>query len=97
VLSQQFVTTLLLTLGAAVATYLVIAAFIYIGGGRRSRRYRPGRPFEFTSVWFLSSPEHHARAGLTSSPASVKPGRELATASTPTRRPKETGGASDAW
>lgn len=83
-------TTLLVVLGAALAVYLVIAGLVYVGGGRRSRRYRPGRPFEFTSVWFLSSPEHHARAG-------VVPGRELVAASTPVRRPKETGGASDAW
>lgn len=90
-MSPEFVKTLLLLLGAALAVYLVIAALVYVGSGRRSRRYRPGRPFEFTSVWFLSSPEQQSRAGAV-------PGRELAAAPAPQRtRPKETGGASDVW
>jgi hypothetical protein len=89
-LSESFVWTLLVVIGAAVALYLVIAALVYVGSGRRSRRYRPGRPFEFTSVWFLSSPERQARAG-------VVPGRELAAATPARPRPKQTGGASDVW
>lgn len=27
-----------------------------VGGGNRTPRYRPGMPFEFTPVWFLSAP-----------------------------------------
>ena len=41
---------------------LVIAGLAYAGGGGRSaRRYRPGRPFDFTPVWFLSAPEQLGR------------------------------------
>jgi hypothetical protein len=38
---------------------LIITALASIGGsaGPNGRRYRPGRPFEFTPVWFLSAPE----------------------------------------
>jgi hypothetical protein len=89
-LSEDFWWTLLAVIGAAVLAYLVIAAIVYVGSGPRTRRYRPGRPFEFTSVWFLASPERQARAGIV-------PGREL-TSATPGRTSlKETGGASDAW
>lgn len=89
-MSDEFWWTLLAVIGAAVVAYLVIAGLVYVGSGRRSRRYRPGRPFEFTSVWFLSSPEQQARAG-------VVPGRELVSAAPARTRPKETGGASDVW
>jgi hypothetical protein len=86
--SQEFVRILLLLLGAAVVVYLLIAALVFTGNRRQHKRYRPGRPFPFTPVWFLSAPHQQARAGLA-------PGREL-TAS-PVRRPSSTGGASDTW
>lgn len=37
----------------AVITGLTMAA----GSGRRAKRYRPGRPYTFTPIWFLSSPD----------------------------------------
>jgi hypothetical protein len=40
--------------GAAV---LAITGLAMAGGGRSGKRYRPGRPYDFTPVWFLSSPE----------------------------------------
>ena len=83
--------TLLGLLAAAVAVYLIIAGLVLAGGRRQSKRYRPGRPFEFVPVWFLSQPEKLAKAGVTT-------GRELTRATTsPTRRPQQTGGASDTW
>jgi hypothetical protein len=84
-----------------VGLVLVIAALAMAGSDRtrRTRRYRPGRPYDFKPVWFLSVPEpaggaaaleHHARrpqieAGVIedSSGARVLPG--------------PTGGASDRW
>jgi hypothetical protein len=92
-LSQDFVNTLLLLIGGAVAVYLIIMGLVYVGNRRQSKRYRPGRPFEFEPVWFLSQPEEEARAGRAV-------GRELVrvpSAPTPTRRPQQTGGASDSW
>lgn len=82
---------LLLLFGAAILVYLVIAGLVYVGNRRQIKRYRPGRPFDFTPVWFLSQPEKQARAGRTA-------GRELTrSAGSPTRRPQQTGGASDSW
>jgi hypothetical protein len=89
-LSQEFVRTLLLLIGAAVAVGLVIAALVYSGGSRRSKRYRPGRPFTFAPVWFLSSPEQQARSA-------ARPGRELTRSSGQVVPARGTGGASDRW
>jgi hypothetical protein len=92
-LSRDFVNILLLLLGVAVAVYLIIAGLVFAGSRRQSKRYRPGRPFAFMPVWFLSQPELQAKAGHAV-------GRELTRSAhtpTPTRRPQQTGGASDTW
>jgi hypothetical protein len=89
--SGNFVSILLLLIGAAVAVYLIIVGLVFASNRRQSKRYRPGRRFEFTPVWFLSQPEQQARAGRAI-------GRELTrSAGAPTRRPQQTGGASDSW
>lgn len=70
------------------------------GGG--GKRYRPGRPFEFTPVWFVSSadqitdPEQASRKTLPGGvPApAIQAGRETESART---RAGATGGASDRW
>jgi hypothetical protein len=98
-LNQDFLRNMLFLIGIAIATFLLISLFVFVGGGSRNpKRYRPGRPFHFKPVWFLSAPEQQARAGL-SSPVTAA-GRELvAGAARPGRvaRPAETGGASDRW
>ncbi len=39
----------------------VIAALSLAGGSaRRTRRYRPGRPYDFAPIWFLARPEQVA-------------------------------------
>jgi hypothetical protein len=89
-LSRDFLNILLPLFAAAVGVYLIIAGLVYAGNRRQSKRYRPGRPFSFMPVWFLSQPELQAKAGRT--------GRELTSfTATPTRRPQQTGGASDTW
>jgi hypothetical protein len=79
----------LLMLAAAVALGVIVAAMVYAGSSRRARRYRPGRPFPFTPVWFLSAPEQQPpssrRRELVAAPAESGAGRD------------ETGGASDRW
>ena len=89
-LNSHFIRVILELLGIAVAFSLLVTALVFMGGGRRRRRYRPGRPFAFKPVWFLASPERQSRAGIA---------RELTAGPTPARpaRPRETGGASDRW
>jgi hypothetical protein len=93
-LSREFVTTTLALIGIAVGVAVLVYAAVYVGGSRRAKRYRPGRPFVFTPVWFLSAPEQQARAGVIA-------GRELTAApsggASRVVRPGETGGASDRW
>jgi hypothetical protein len=89
------------------AVVLLIAGIAFAGGARRSsKRYRPGRPFEFTPVWFLSAPEQLSPT-TGSAELVVGPHREALTGANepPTvERPEPeramqgaTGGASDRW
>lgn len=48
---------LLVFAGIPLGVFLLLAAAVYGAASRHSRRYRPGRPFEFTPVWFLAAPE----------------------------------------
>jgi hypothetical protein len=91
----SFRTTLLILIGIAVGVFLIISALVYAGGSRGAKRYRPGRPFVFTPVWFVSAPERQARAGISASRELVQ-APPPAAAARPTR-PRETGGASDRW
>jgi hypothetical protein len=91
----DFINTLLILTGTAAGVALVVYGLVYAGSSRgNKKRYRPGRPFEFTPVWFVSAPERQARAGISAS-------RELAQVEAPAparpARPRETGGASDRW
>jgi hypothetical protein len=89
-LSAEFTRLLLILIGIAVGFALVVAALVFAGGSRRSKRYRPGRPFAFAPVWFLAAPEKQSRAGISGA---------LTAGSLAARvpRPRETGGASDRW
>ena len=91
--------TLLIFLGVPAAITAVVAVFVYGGGARRARRYRPGRPYSFTPVWFLAVPAEQgpggtARMAVTAGPAT---GRELTPAQSPVAGRGESGGASDHW
>ncbi|MGH3646489.1 MAG: aa3-type cytochrome oxidase subunit CtaJ [Micromonosporaceae bacterium] len=48
--------TLTVYAGVPAAVFAVIAGLVYLSSVRPARRYRPGRPYEFTPVWFLSTP-----------------------------------------
>ena len=93
--------TLLVFVGIPAAVVLVISGLAMAGRSRSAKRYRPGRPFDFTPVWFLSSPEQLADSGGAALPAGeqvpaltsgaiekAQSGRVPAGA---------TGGASDRW
>jgi hypothetical protein len=57
--------TVLIYAGIPAAVIAAVYGVVYAGGTRRDRRYRPGRPFEFRPVWFLSAPELSAPDRLT--------------------------------
>jgi hypothetical protein len=83
---------------------LAIGGLAYaFGGSRRSRRYRPGRPYDFAPVWFLSAPERlaapagdreRALAGRAQPPALSSREVEASRRAVPQG---STGGASDRW
>ncbi|SIN15245.1 hypothetical protein SAMN04489832_3497 [Micromonospora cremea] len=100
--------TLLVFVGIPAAAVLVIAGLAYAGsrgggaagGGGGSKRYRPGRPFDFTPVWFLGRPEQLADSAGTAlaagaqAPALTSHKLEQASVEAPAGG---TGGASDRW
>ena len=87
---------------------MVITGLVFAGDVRRGKRYRPGRPYEFRPVWFLSAPErltdqgpdeHKALHGAAAS-AALPAGGSNAPAEWTDRKPAQervTGGASDRW
>jgi hypothetical protein len=93
--------TVLFFVGIPVAVVLVVAGAVYAGGSRRSRRYRPGRPFEFTPVWFLANPGSLAHAdGAHALTAADRPALPHGTGDWPALdqpQAQVTGGASDRW
>jgi hypothetical protein len=86
------------------AVVLVVAVLAHRGGdsGRPSRRYRPGRPYDFAPMWFLASPERVSPAvgGRTEEQTAKTPAIEsgiIEDSSGNPVRPGPTGGASDRW
>ena len=59
---MSIIETTLIFAGIPAAVIVLIAGAIYAGGSGGGKRYRPGRPFEFTPVWLLSAPEQLAEA-----------------------------------
>ncbi|MPZ27622.1 MAG: hypothetical protein GEV12_14735 [Micromonosporaceae bacterium] len=74
------------------AIVAVIWALASIGGPQATKRYRPGRPYEFVPVWYLANHRHPAnptgRPELTAGTAEPDRGGQLQ---------GSTGGASDRW
>ncbi|BFU46492.1 hypothetical protein [Krasilnikovia sp. MM14-A1004] len=61
--------------------------------GRRDRRYRPGRPYDFQPIWFLAAPQPVAAVG-------ARPALEsgvLENSQGERVLPGPVGGASDGW
>jgi len=96
--------TVLVFVVIPVAVVLVIAALTRVGSDRTrpTRRYRPGRPYDFTPIWFLASPEQvkPAPSGRSSRPAAQPRAIEsgiIEDASGQPVLPGPVGGASDRW
>jgi hypothetical protein len=87
--------TILVFVIIPLAIIAVIAALGASGGSRHrpSRRYRPGRPYDFRPIWFLASPAQvtapGTRQALTAGVIEDSSGAPV--------RPGPTGGASDRW
>jgi hypothetical protein len=96
--------TVLVFAAVPAVVVLIVVGLVYAGGARSgARRYRPGRPFEFAPVWFLSAPEQQpvaaeADAGRRSvsgaNRLALSKGDEAAAGTAPAA---VTGGASDRW
>lgn len=85
--------TVLTFVVAPAAVILLIAGLVYAGGTRQNnKRYRPGRPFDFAPVWFLSAPEQ-----LANGDGPALEGRHALPASSTVVDGAQTGGASDRW
>ena len=54
---MSVVETMAVFVGIPALVIVAVAGLVYLSGFRSSRRYRPGRWFEFTPVWFVSSPD----------------------------------------
>lgn len=78
---------------------LVVAGLSRAGSDakRPSKRYRPGRSYDFAPIWFLAAPE---RVTAAVTPAQRRPAIEAGiiedSSGTPVR-PGPVGGASDRW
>jgi hypothetical protein len=101
--------TVLVFAGIPAAVIAAVYALVYATSNRRtSKRYRPGRPFVFAPVWFLSAPEGvngtapAAAAAIGGAHRAELPAGPLLAqaADAPGSQPVahgETGGASDSW
>ena len=105
--------TVLIFVGIPAAVIATVYGLVYAGSARRGKRYRPGRPFEFRPVWFLSAPEQLVgsspeRHALDAAGAPVALPAGAVTTDPAERRSGEwpagdpaqqgaTGGASDSW
>lgn len=78
---------------------LVVAGLAMIGGrGGADRRYRPGRQFDFSPVWYVSSGDRSTGTPAAALPAGTEPTAiESTNLGGGQPRPGATGGASDRW
>lgn len=91
--------TLLVYVGIPVAVYLILAGLVYRPGTGNTKRYRPGREYDFAPIWFLARPEEVTVAGAADYVAAL-PEKSTAKAieAGPTHsRTGIKGGASGSW
>jgi hypothetical protein len=96
---QQFFEAIWLPLVFAVAGVVLVYVAVYAGSARKAKRYRPGRPFDFRPVWFLSA---ESSAATTAAIGAARGHAELTSTAeltgTAAGEPHgQTGGASDRW
>ncbi len=97
--------TVLVYAGIPALVVLTVYGMVYGSTARRvSKRYRPGRPFHFTPVWFLAGTDEPGSKRSTAAALGAGerrpalPGPLLAQApDAPAIDHGDTGGASDRW
>ncbi len=108
---MSIIETVAVFVGIPAAVILTVYGLVYAGGTRSgSRRYRPGRPFDFTPVWFLAAPEEQTAEAANGRAVTGANRLALRKGDTPdpaagvpasegpaAARQDETGGASDRW
>ena len=100
-LTLSIAQTVLIYVGIPAAVIIIVAGLILAGGSRRAKRYRPGRPYDFASVWFTAAPGSTGDAGareLTAGHAHAEvTGPAQAEMPVAVIVEGRTGGASDRW
>ena len=81
--------TILVFVGAPLAIFLLLAALIFLPGGRKRPRYRPGQPWEHEPVWYEPHPLASGGHGNSSSHTAIEGGA--------TRAAGPLGGARGTW
>ncbi len=101
--------TVLTFVGIPAAVVALVYAVVYATSSRHhSKRYRPGRPFDFTPVWFLAAPDKVTEGGSASAaltegeprqslPAGPQVPQTVNGTAPVAAQHGETGGASDSW
>ena len=96
---MSVITTILVYVIIPAAIIALVSIVVFAGSdrGKPSRRYRPGRPYEFPPMWFLARPERTAAAGHGGHAPAIERGLVIEDSSGAPVRPGPTGGASDKW
>jgi len=93
--------TFLVFVGIPVGFIAVVATLVLSRGdkGRSSRRYRPGRPYDFQPIWFLAAPEQVHAVAIERAGSHAQPAIEAVVENSAGERvlAGPTGGASDRW
>ena len=50
--------TILVFVGIPLAIFLLLALLIFMPGGRKHTRYKPGQPWNHAPIWYEPHPEH---------------------------------------
>lgn len=88
--------TLLVFGGIPLAVILVVCAWAFASSARSAPRYRPGRPFTFTPVWYLAEGSAWVPDG-TALPAGSTGAGEVGSPSKASTSDAEPGGARGTW
>jgi hypothetical protein len=69
--------TILVFVGIPLAVVVLLAVLIFLPGGRKRPRYKPGQPWDHEPVWYEPHPEHgpsgHGRRTAIGSSATAGP------------------------
>ncbi len=100
---MSVLSTVLVYVGVPLVVIVLITALVMAGSDRtrRTRRYRPGRPYDFRPIWFLASPERIGRgdghALERAQQAAIEAAPVLENSAGVRVQPGPVGGASDSW